>query len=330
MNTNGLREELIERITRRRAEKLGGLSDSALDELRGAVRNDPDAYMDDPAEQDFSRLIDALDANERARRDADFLDDDDAYQKACDRALEKLRKTCQGILDGGKSLCLDASAILAILGSKDLDGSLPKLTGVLELVSGVPELFPQQKEGVDAWGDVMMRPGLRLVDTIACIQAESGRYRHARETCERLLALSPTDALGARYTLAIVLARLEDEAALDELDARFGRQGNAWMHLARTLLLFKLDRMPAARRALRGYASLCRGGAYALLKPTFVELYLPTRPSFEPGSFEEATLAVHECDPVIMDTPDFLGWASSQDWFSDQAQRFARENDLDW
>ncbi|MBD9242503.1 MAG: hypothetical protein EGQ45_00305, partial [Clostridiales bacterium] len=94
------------------------------------------------------------------------------------------------------------------------------------------------------------------------------------------------------------------EAFIDELDARFGRQGNAWTHLTRALLLFKLDRTPAARRALRGFASLCRGGAYALLRPTFVEPYLPDRPDAEPGSYAEAMMAVHECDPAIMDTPD--------------------------
>ena len=145
-----------------------------------------------------------------------------------------------------------------------------------------------------------------------------------------MAALNPTDELGARHTWAIALARLEDEAAFDELDARFGRQGNAWTHLTRALLLFKLDRMPAARRALRGFASLCRGGAYALLRPTFVEPYLPDRPDAEPGSYAEAMMAVHECDPAIMDTPDFLGWASAQNGFAEQAQRFARENDLDW
>lgn len=332
MNTAFLREELLERIALHRAEKLGGLSSSALDELRVAVRKDPDSYLEDAGDQDFSRLIDALDAFDQVRHDAEFLDDDDAYQKACDRGLEKLESACRGIMDGGRSVCLDASSMEAILRSKDLDGSLPKLTGLVDLISRTGSLFPQPGtvEGTDAWDDVMMRPALRLVDTVACIQAESGRYRHARETCEWLLSMSPSDGVGARYTLAIALARLEDEAALDELDARFGRQGNAWMHLARTLLLFKLDRIPAARRALRGYASLCRGGAYALLRPTYVEPYLPTRPPFEPGSFEEATIAVHECDPVIMDTPDFLGWAGGQDGFAEQARRFARENDLDW
>ncbi len=182
----------------------------------------------------------------------------------------------------------------------------------------------------DAWDDVFSRPQLRLLAAIARARLETARFKPAIEACERLVALDSLDRLGARYTWAIALARLEDEKGLDALDARFGRAGNAWIHLARTLLMYKLDRMPAARRALRGYASLCQGGAYALLRPTFIETYLPDRPLFKAGSFEEAALAVHECDAVIMDTPDFIGWATAQDGFSQQAEKFARDHDLDW
>lgn len=181
-----------------------------------------------------------------------------------------------------------------------------------------------------AWDDVFARPRLRLLAAIARARLETARFKPAVATCEKLVELDPDDHLGARYTWAIALARLEDEKGFDALDARFGRTGNAWSHLARTLLMFKLDRMPAARRALRGYASLCKGGAYALLRPTFIETYLPDRPAFEPGSFEEAALAVHECDPVVMDTPDFIAWATAQDGFAAQAEKFAHDHDLDW
>ncbi len=183
---------------------------------------------------------------------------------------------------------------------------------------------------IDAWDDVFARPRLRLLSTIARARLDTARYKAAIATCEKLVELDSLDHLGARYTWAIALARLEDEKGLDALDAKFGRAGNAWIHLARTLLMFKLDRMPAARRALRGYASLCEGGAYALLRPTFIDGYLPDRPAFTVGSFEEAALAVHECDPVVMDTPDFIGWATAQDGFAAQAEKFARDHDLDW
>lgn len=182
----------------------------------------------------------------------------------------------------------------------------------------------------NAWDDVFARPRLRLLSAIARARLETARYKAAIATCEKLVELDSLDHLGARYTWAVALARLEDEKGLDALDAKFGRAGNAWIHLARALLMFKLDRMPAARRALRGYASLCEGGAYALLRPTFIDGYLPDRPVFTAGSFEEAALAVHECDAVVMDTPDFIAWATAQDGFAAQAEKFARDHDLDW
>ena len=177
---------------------------------------------------------------------------------------------------------------------------------------------------------VFARPRMRLLAARARYQLDTARYRPAATSCELAVLNDPADELGCRYTWAIALARLEDEAGFDQLDAKFERQGNAWSHLARTLLMFKLDRMSAARRALRGYASLCKGGAYALLRPAFVETYLPCRPGFAPGSYDEAVLAVHECDPVVMDTPDFLTWAGAQEGFSEQARRFADDHDLDW
>ena len=125
-------------------------------------------------------------------------------------------------------------------------------------------------------------------------------------------------------------ARLEDEAALEALDVRFSRQGDSWQHLSRAILLYKLGRLAAARRALGGYTRLCEGGAYALIKPIMIDTYLPDRPETTPLSFEEATLAVHEADPVIVDVPDFVPWAQGQRdvWFA--AQSFAERRDLDW
>ena len=151
-----------------------------------------------------------------------------------------------------------------------------------------------------------------------------------RTYCEELLALAPLDALGARLTYALALARLEDEDGFEWLDAREGRKGNAWFHLSRVLLMYKLGRMPAARRALKGYAQLCTGGAYILLQPIFVDTYLPDRPAFEPGSFFEAMLAAHEAEPIIADTPDFVGWAAEQPGFYDLALRYCADNGLDW
>lgn len=337
MNSQGLRSELYDRLAQHRSLELGGLSDSAFSELRQAVVADPDTYLTRDDDKSFAEMVRAIAANEEDAASEELIDSDEAYVTARDRRLERLFNRCDHALKTYPGT-IDAVAMEAMLHSADSDASLTKLQGTRE------ELLPQYEElarefglarlevkpGDDAWGCADERPRLRLLASIARAQAETGRYRGACKTCEQIVSENPSDMLGARLTWAICLARLEDEAGFDELDARFGRQGNAWTHLARALMLFKLGRMPAAKRALKGYARLCRGGSYALLRPSFVEAYLPDRPSFEPGSYTEALLAVHECDPIIMDTPDFLAWASAQDGFAEQARAFARDNDLDW
>lgn len=322
-------EELVERLARRHNEKIGPLSSQAYDELVLAVRKDPEAFLADDADRAFQRLGQALAANAQSRADEEFLDDD-SYEAARARRMERLEAGCREALDldGG---CLDAKTVIALASNKDADQALIALDALWDGTRGDEQLA--QLGGVadaSAWDDVFARPLLRLLAARARAQLDTARYQLASASCARLVELDPTDELGARFTWAVALARLEDEQGFDQLDARFDRKGNAWSHLARTLLMFKLDRMGAARRALRGYASLCTGGAYALLRPAFVDTYLPDRPEFAPGSFEEASLAVHECDPVVMDTPDFLTWAGDQDGFTGQAQRFAQDNDLDW
>ena len=61
-----------------------------------------------------------------------------------------------------------------------------------------------------------------------------------------------------------------------------------------------------------------------------IDTYLPDRPHAEAGGLEEATLAVHEADPIIADTPDFVAWAAEQPGFQGQAHAFADEHGLDW
>ena len=316
-------EELVERCAEKRSRSLGGLSDAAFLELEAAVRANPERYVDDDAEAAFLEVARALDRVTESMADDDLRDDDD-YMAERARRNARLEDDCRRALalDAG---CVDAQVLLAL--ATKTDDAMLDAVGAAMADGGATG--PDADE-LARWDDPFARPRIRATEVMSRLLLQTGRIGAARDLCGRLVDADPSDPTGARYTLALAHARMEDEDALDALDARYARRGNAWFHLARTLLLFKLDRMPAARRALRGFASLCRGGAYALLRPTFVEPYLPDRPDAEPGSYAEAMMAVHECDPAIMDTPDFLGWASAQNGFAEQAQRFARENDLDW
>lgn len=315
-------DELVERCARRRRERLAPLSDEGYAELLIAVRKDPVSFVEDPSEQAFLEVARALDAYGSTLHDDDLLSDDE-YHETRLRRLSALAASCAqaAMIDEG---CLDAR-LLELLAS-DLEPD-PLLEGLLALERDAAVAIP---EGVDAWQDVFMRPLVRLRAAIARTCLDGARYRMAEQATWGAIGLAPDDPLGCRHTCALALARLEDEAAFDALDARFGRRGSPWSHLARVLLLYKLNRMPAARRALHGYDDLCEGGAYALLRPTFVETYLPDRPDVPAGSFEECMLAVHESEPIIADVPDFIGWCQDDGRLIESATRFAENNDLDW
>ena len=65
-----LHEELMERLARRRSASLGGLSDAAYAELLLAVREQPEAYVDDPRDDAFNQIVKAVDRVMRSRTSA--------------------------------------------------------------------------------------------------------------------------------------------------------------------------------------------------------------------------------------------------------------------
>lgn len=337
-------QEAIERVALKQRVRMGTLSDEAFAELKLAVQKNPTRYMSDNSDYSFFMLADVLATNAVAAEGEEFLDDA-AYEKAHTRRLNDLRAGCKQVVDLDET-CIDAATILALT-EPDASATLEQLLDLKNtygkdgfLTTAAPEGTAEYRishasdetphDEQDLWSDVFARPRLRLY--AACTQAffNTTRYVPARKLCEHIVELTPEDPLGVRNTWALICARLEDEQDFNHLDALSGRPGNAWFHLARTLLLFKLDRMDAARRALRGYRDLCRGGAYALLRPSYVDTYLPDRPAYTKKSFEESCLAVHEADPILVDTPDFITWCGAQNGFAAEAQRFANEHDLEW
>ncbi|MFR3877533.1 MAG: hypothetical protein ACLTYW_04650 [Collinsella sp.] len=78
-------------------------------------------------------------------------------------------------------------------------------------------------------------------------------------------------------------------------------ENSPWYLLARTILLFKTNKMRPATRALREFANRCEGGAFFLLNPMYQTPYLPCRP--EPRTWDLSHQAVWEADGIISDTP---------------------------
>lgn len=321
-----IRDDLIERCARKRNQKVGPLSKEAYAELSLAVRENPESFVDEDAERALLLLAGALDAYREASRNDDLLDDD-AYAAEHARRLGLLRQACERSLSLDEG-CLDARLVLEIASDAEPDALAVRLARLeKDLVAR-----PAEGEPGGAWEDPFDRPRLRLIATLARTNVDAARFSLARDEASSVVAatLSSGDPLGARHTLMLACARLEDEEGLGATEALFSERESAWSHLSRVLLLYKLGRMSAARRALRGFDSLCAGGAYALLRPVYVDLYLPERPEVPACGFEEAVMAVREAEPIIADVPEFLGWCQGHDWLMASAQSFAERNDLDW
>lgn len=315
-------EDLVTRCAERRCSELGGLSDQGYEELLLAVRENPASFAESPSEQALLVVARALDSY-RASTENDDLLDDAAFEAERTRRLAALREECARACRIDER-CLDARLIGLLAADLEPD---PLLEGLLGLER---EFAGDDAPKGDAWDRVELRPRLRLRAAVARTCLDGARLRMAESAALSVIDAAPSDPLGARGTLMLACARLEDEPGFDAACARSSRQESAWSHLARTLLLYKLDRMSAARRALRGFDELCEGGAYALLRPTFVEVYLPDRPEAAPCSFRECMLATREAEPIIADTPDFIAWCQGNDWLVSSACRFAEKNDLDW
>lgn len=322
-------EELVLRLAAKRRQKLG-LSDSGYAELLLAVRANPSQFVEDAQDQAYVDLGRALARYDRSCDDDDLRDDDE-FEQARNARLATMASDCDKILSADPT-CTDARLLGAIARYPSDPDSL--LDALDEAEREEDERHPvdlgQLPKGQDAWVDVTLRPHLRLMACRARTCLESARYRQALAEAERLLGLAPSDFEGARHTCALALARLEDEAGFDALEQRLSRHGDSWVELSRLILLFKLGRTGAARRALRGYDSLVEGGTYALLRPVYVDAYMPDRPQADPYSFPEATIAVYEADPIIMDVPGLPQWVDAQPGMHDKAERFAEENGLDW
>ncbi len=329
-----MKDELVQRLAIRRRDALG-LSENGFAELLLAVRQNPESFIETDADQAFARMVKALERYEDSRKNDDLLDDAEFLARRAQRT-EALRNACEAALQLDPE-CVDARLASIICSDLDPDQMVGVLLDAeLDIARSQGEIHslalasPAARSGGDAWDDIMLRPRLRLLEVTERACYESARYRMADEIGAKLLELAPSDVLGARHTRVLCLARLEDEEGFDALDARLGRQGDCWVGLGRVILLYKLGRMGAARRALRGFDGLCDGGIYAFLRPVLIDTYMPSRPISVPYSFAEATLAVHEADPIVVDAPDLPAWVESQPDMVASGKAFADRAGFDW
>ena len=329
-----LTEELVQRCALKRRASIGSMSDAAYEELLLAVQSDLKSYASETDELPMYHLAQAVKRYQDSQLNDDSYTDEEFVQARITRlqtflhALENIREKY------GENT--DLLRMDALIHTSDPESLLQALLTIQNQTEKEAKRTPNLEDSKtsatiphDTWADVFARPRLRLQAAIGRTYADTARFRLAATTCEQLLEESPSDAVGARFTLALVYARLEDEAALNRLDDRFNHHSNAWIELARAILLFKLSRISSARRALKSYQMNTEGGAFALLHPTFVDIYIPDRPEVKTGSFNEALLAIHEAEPVIVDVPDFVEWAGNIPEFAAASDAYAAANGFD-
>ena len=156
----------------------------------------------------------------------------------------------------------------------------------------------------------------------------SARYRAAANYSRRVLKTEgyPTRAAG---TVLLALARLEDQdgffALAHQLEEQVGAdalENSPWYLLARTILLFKTNKMRPATRALREFANRCEGGAFFLLNPMYQTPYLPAGPSHAiPGIFRTRQFGSRR---HYLGHPRLCPLANACEDVSQLAQEFAR------
>lgn len=298
-----------------------------LAELSRQAMRSPDTLLQDDEDRAF-RLLDKAVAN--ARQEIDDELDALAYNPGAavpspaDR-MPRARALLARCLDLDEH-CYDARNLDILIRSETTDEALARLEALEPEARAWCAAQADRYDGpvADPWDSVFMRPWLRIKARIVDLLLQATCYREALTRCEEMLSFAPTDGQGMRHTASLLYARLEDEEGLNALDARFGYEGSCWMHTARAILLYKLDRKDASRRALIGLARLCPGAAFYLAHPSYVPPYLPDRPLFSPKSEEESLYATYETDFLVVDTPDFINWALSISKFREAAERFGR------
>ena len=105
----------------------------------------------------------------------------------------------------------------------------------------------------------------------------------------------------------------------------YGVDDSPWFLLARTLLLYKEGKERPARRALREFSQQCDGGAFLLLNPTYINPYLPVRPTVH-DRWKLVHQAVWEAEGAVYDTPDFVPWAETVEGIFEASEGFAERH----
>lgn len=311
----------------------------------------PEKYATEPHAQ---ALLAYMQTHERMRKHMADMEDlpDEEFERRRAQLFGESRIAFAHIAERDR-LCIDAQLCTIMLADVPLDSALAdllKLEGTVRAhltanVQGFDLEAPHywsaaslEELGMSAAERTASEPEvvgwLHTLEALSSLCLASARYRVALSYARMVRAATgyPNHAEG---TILLALARLEGEEGffsfVHELEAAGPATDNLavddspWYLLARTILLYKLDKQRAAKRALRDFAARCDGGAFFLLNPTYLDPYLPVRPA-PTTSWDLTHQAVWEADGIIADTPDFAAWAEGVEGIFDSSESFAARN----
>lgn len=167
--------------------------------------------------------------------------------------------------------------------------------------------------------ELVLRPYLRWLSTLASKAVICGRNREALRITEEIFELDPADSSDARFTAALALAKLEDEQGLEQLAKRRGLRrlraaDDAWMRLSFASVAYRrLDYRAAREQVSRIIAS------YPYAAPTLaMQRELPdgvfARLAMPPYSEDELVIATSESTVLLQEGRDAFGRGSFGTW----------------
>ncbi|WP_321973145.1 response regulator receiver protein [Paratractidigestivibacter sp.] len=200
----------------------------------------------------------------------------------------------------------------------------------------VREVCEKARDGARDLGDMergnlaaelAMRPYQRWLASIAEYELIGGRNRAAIATCEKLFEVDPSDLSDARFTLALALAKLEDEAGLDELARRYrtlcpSRGANdAWLLIARLALAHRQQKPALARTHLAEILRCYPNGAVALLRQNELPDGEFARLNVQPYSEDELVIALSEAVVLLQEGSDSSGRGVLGAWVAENTAK---------
>ncbi len=336
------------------------LTEAAQKLLHDDVAKRPEHY----AQTDFARaLISYARTHEHLMDALARMDDlpDEEFERKRAKLFDQTRHAMHEIAQAEPQV-IDAQLVGAMLTDQGLDACLSDLMKIeayarerLETcVAGFDEEAPHfwkpdllAETGCSAAELTRTEPALvgwlHALEAISQLSLASARYRAAARYARTVMRAVgyPNHAEG---TVLLSLARLEDSdgffALVHELEQRHaqaaaegyvedpllhGVDDSPWFLLARTLLLYKEGKERPARRALREFSQQCDGGAFLLLNPTYINPYLPVRPTVH-DRWKLVHQAVWEAEGAVYDTPDFVPWAETVEGIFEASEGFAERH----